>query len=50
MEQESESPRVEHISGSALLDNNAVNLVSAFFMCLLTPKIALYVWSNFVPS
>ena len=38
-----DSPGVEHISGPG-------ELLSAFFMCLLTPKIALCVWSNFVPS
>ena len=48
VEKETDSPTVEHISGSTVFDNNAVNLLSAFITCLLTPRIALVVWSKFV--
>ncbi len=46
VEKESDSVSVEHISGTALLDNHAVNLVSSFLMALLTPRIALLVWAR----
>ncbi len=47
VEQETDSPTVEHISGMALLDNNGVNLLTAFFMCILTPRFALVAWAKF---
>ncbi len=50
MEKESDSVSVEHISGTALLDNHAVNLVSSFLMALLTPRIALLVWARLLAA
>lgn len=35
---------VIHVSGAALLDNHAVNLLSSALTSLIMPRIALYVW------
>lgn len=37
-------PNIEFISGTELLDNHSVNLLSALLTGLLTPKIAFYLW------
>lgn len=39
---------VEFISGSPVFDNHSVNLLSALFTGLLTPKIAFYLWQSVV--
>lgn len=40
-------PYVNHISGTDLLDNHSVNLLSSFFTGLLAPRIAFWMWSYF---
>lgn len=35
---------VTHISGTALLDNHAVNLLSSALTSLIMPRIALNIW------
>ena len=35
---------VTHVSGTAILDNHAVNLLSSALTSLIMPRIALYVW------
>ncbi|XP_033731677.1 transmembrane protein 19-like, partial [Pecten maximus] len=37
-------PNIEFISGSEVLDNHSVNLLSALLTGLLTPKIAFHLW------
>ncbi|XP_060081521.1 transmembrane protein 19-like [Ylistrum balloti] len=39
-------PNVEFISGSEVLDNHSVNLLSALLTGLITPKIAFYIWQS----
>ncbi|OWF40476.1 Transmembrane protein 19 [Mizuhopecten yessoensis] len=39
-------PDVEFISGSDVLDNHSVNLLSSLLTGLLTPKIAFYLWQS----
>lgn len=41
--------RVRWISGTALLDNHSVNLISSLLTALLTPRIAQIVWSYYDP-
>ncbi|XP_013402409.1 transmembrane protein 19 [Lingula anatina] len=41
---EEPGPGVEDISGSAVLDNHGVNLLSSLFSSLFTPRIAFHIW------
>lgn len=41
--------RVRWISGTALLDNHSVNLISSLLTSLFTPRIAQLVWSYYDP-
>ena len=41
---ECKGPNVKHISGSTILDNHTVNLLSSLFTALATPIIAGYIF------
>lgn len=38
-------PKVKHISGSRVLDNHSVNLISSILTALIMPFIALNFWT-----
>lgn len=42
--------RVKWISGSYLLDNHSVNLLSSLFTGLITPRLAIWTFGYFVPG
>lgn len=44
---ENKGPDVEYISGSEILDNHSVNLISSLMTGLLLPHIAAKTWMLF---
>ena len=44
---EHSGPGIEHISGTALLDNHSVNLLSNLITAIVSPPIAIYLWTYF---